>query len=351
MLDIDALQAPAEDEEIVSSQAFQFQYKAQPATPRTLPGPVVSTPLAAASAASASQLQLQLVSVSQGQSTPLAATPSSEAHSSVASSGQPLLAPTPCGSRTRGANVTCKKCELQYSIAEVDPNRAGCCERCGPTYKALRDKCKASKAANTWWTAKVHQAQVAWYRKQLQVPSGTKRKWDEIMYEEEAAHTLGNDDRKRYRGVPYWKFVSRLTKAGHALTTIDARWKDAIEGRSGVAEFVNGEWLVVMFEGTIHDDVDMTLQSQTIRRLASITDAEQLRDLRSSGARQLEAFAGSMRAPAAIAPPSISPRVDVSAAEHAPRPAPSDTLAAAVIRDVNHRQRDAITRNIPPNEK
>ena len=74
----------------------------------------------------------------------------------------------------------------EYDVAMTDMNKSrnGWCNKCCLHYKSLTDRWKNCRSLKAWW-GKLSAAEMKeWFRKQHQVPTGVKRKFDDVMYRE-----------------------------------------------------------------------------------------------------------------------------------------------------------------------
>ena len=82
--------------------------------------------------------------------------------------------------------------------------------------------------------------QQEWYRAQQQLPLGSKRRFDDVVYEEKSTKASGTEDRERDLFQPYSEFKDERLAKNIPLPTIEQEWKDAVEGPNTHAIWARG---------------------------------------------------------------------------------------------------------------
>ena len=80
----------------------------------------------------------------------------------------------------------CSRCKQHFGFGQKTAGRCEC-KRCGASYKSLRERFCRDRKNNIWWDKKNDDEKMAWFVQQHTVPQGTRRSFDEVMYEEETA--------------------------------------------------------------------------------------------------------------------------------------------------------------------
>ena len=132
--------------------------------------------------------------------------------------------------------------------------------------------------------------QVAWYVKQQQVPSGAKRKFDEITYTEASTHSVDEVENSMDTWRP-WRWFRRWGLVdGKTLVELEAEWKELTEGPDSQARWERDQWVVPEWDGIVGGVERRTGQSQQVTRAAAVTSSEQLATLQVQGQSLLNQF-------------------------------------------------------------
>ena len=98
---------------------------------------------------------------------------------------------------------------------------------------------------------------------------------------------------------------------------------------------MNGEWVVNMFEGVVHDIVWGSDQANKVARLCNVENASQLIELSGAGTRLLDEYRGQQQPQPSIGSGPAVPMVESSMAERPVSTAPPDVMRQAILREVN----------------
>ena len=82
----------------------------------------------------------------------------------------------------------------------MSTSRNGWCQKDTASYKSLSDRWQTCRRLKQWWSGLSAELQAEWFLKQQNLPAGTKRRFDEVEYEETTRDQQGDieDERDDY---------------------------------------------------------------------------------------------------------------------------------------------------------
>ena len=236
-----------------------------------------------------------------------------------------------------GASFDCTKCGRTLPLSSQS-SRKGVCVPDSAAYKALADKWSKQRQLRTWWMNLSPEEQRAWYLKQQDVPSGTKRKFQDMMHAETTQEIAGNVEDEIDNFITWTKFKRDGLLEGTSVPDLEDQWKQLVDDPNVETIKRRGQWLVPEFVGVQRRKRHGLLQSSASTRAASVSDPEHLQRLRQTGRENIKAFLEAVPDTRSI-PVLDCPFVETTEAEQPVRQPPVDVVAAAINRDVTAQYR------------
>lgn len=149
----------------------------------------------------------------------------------------------------RGNTFECRKCKQQLPVSAMSKNRPNVCEPDTLSYKSLSDRWRVNRSVKTWWDALSEDQKTHWFLKQQETPSGSRRRFDMVTYEE-TTQDFGEHVEDEIDGWIPWRYykLERLLE-GKQLADIVREWERDINDPKIEAKQVRGEWLLPVFKG------------------------------------------------------------------------------------------------------
>ena len=226
----------------------------------------------------------------------------------------------------------CKSCKRVFANAEVSA-RPGTCKIDHASYKSLTTRWSKQRQLKCWWSSLDDSAKTQWFLKQQSLPGGTKRKFDEISYVDEAVSAVGQEDRSRDHMVPWTIFKRNCLLEGKLLPQIEREWQNRINDPAICAEFHRGQWHIPEYQGFYRDTFKTDTNASVVARKAVVNDADVLTQMRSSGSSLLAQYHQSFRGVQQRDATDI-PRVDASMSDQPTAVPVDDVMARQIQREV-----------------
>ena len=237
----------------------------------------------------------------------------------------------------------CVKCGQNLPIILMSKNRKNTCIKDEANYKSLTDRWAKNRSLREYWTNMSDQDKEAWYRKQQEATPGTKRKFDEIDYNESSVSQRARVNKERDWMQPWDEFLKDKLPQGHTLQSAGVAWQAIVDDPNIECEWARGQWLVPKFLGKFRDTVASEAQMQATTRTKAIDDASSLTDLRAACGRLLDQFSAEL--PVTKTMPVLNdPHVDSSMAEQPVLAQPVDIMANSINREAHAKQREQTLR-------
>lgn len=258
------------------------------------------------------------------------------ARSADAMTGPTLSAPSSLGSRkghSSSTHFSCKKCKYLLPLCAQSLTKRDECAKDVASYKSLSDRWRVVRQLRVWWHSLSPEQQTEWFRKQQSASPGSKRKFDECVYEEAGTASTGDEEREQDHFQPWWLFRDQAKAAGTTLQVIEQNWKDAIDNPESDAIFRRGQWLVPRFAGVFRDKKASNTNSQTTKRLKQPESVENLQDLHANGQKMLKEFFKKHVGARTLVDDSDAPHIDRQG-EDVEFVSPPSVIGTAVQREV-----------------
>ena len=243
-------------------------------------------------------------------------------------------------------HFNCRKCGLVKPLNQLCKAVPETCLLDAASYKALSDRWLKQPKLKTWWKKKDAAGQMDWYRRQQSLTTGTKRRFDEVLYEEETKREVKDNDVEDDFFMT-WKVFRRMElSAGGRIADIEAEWKRLVESSDSEAEWRRSQWCIPEFQGFHRLKEDGTVTSSGSKRRKAVESAEQMAELNASGDKMLEQTLSVLKG-AVCAPVLDMPHVDTSELEQPTTVKVQPPLQGLMQREVMTRVKDdAIRANL-----
>jgi hypothetical protein len=237
-----------------------------------------------------------------------------------------------CGTVCPLGFFLCKCCKRQLPLAALCPSRPNTCHKDNCSYKALAQRWSKNRQLKAWWETLSDDLKVAWYQKQQALPQGTKRSFDEIIYEETTITDQSTNEKDLDALVPWSVFLRNKTVEGMQKHDIELEWTRLTTSPDTEAVFRRGQWLVPEWQGLLRENETRHTQRTNAIRRAHVSTSEQLASLQTGGSSLLQQYKDSYSPPQqqyAQAPVS-----DASVSDQPVSASPNDIMMQQIHREV-----------------
>jgi hypothetical protein len=232
-------------------------------------------------------------------------------------------------------HFSCTRCKLVLPASCMSSSVKNACDKDVASYKALTDRWAKKRALAAWWKSLEQQFQQQWYRRQQQLPAGTKRNFDEIIYSETAKETAGNESRERDHFKPWWLYRNDGIASGVSLQALEEMWQDAIDNRTADAIHVRGQWCVAQFVGVVKDKLQSQTQEMLQQRSKAVEAVDTLRELTAGGRKAIDQFAAAHEGARTLTSDTLNiPPTQATPQDHILKPPPAMQFSTAIEREV-----------------
>ena len=173
--------------------------------------------------------------------------------------------------------------------------------------------------------------QEAWYVKQLTNPKGSKRKFDEITYQEASVREVFAIERGEDHLHTWTVFKRNGLIDGFALGDLERQWQELTEGPNTEAIWRRNQWLIPVWDGIRRGRELRDGQRSEATRGTSVGSSEELANLQAGGGALLDQFAASIRPAVQVTPQQ--PATAASVADQPAYVAPSDIISQQIHRE------------------
>jgi hypothetical protein len=226
----------------------------------------------------------------------------------------------------------CSKCRKMLGLGDQS-TRPGICAKDYNSYKGLAQRWTRQRALKTWWDKLSDDEKTAWYQKQHVLPSGSKRKYDNINYADVAEESVGHQERDADAFLTWTWFKRYGLMEGKSVPELEREWAVCTTAADTEAIFRRGQWLVPEYAGVRREAVVETKQISQSSRSAHVETSEQLAQLQQSGQSLLKQFETNIRG--AIMPaPSDLPATDATVADQPHSVLPPNVISQQIHREV-----------------
>jgi hypothetical protein len=250
---------------------------------------------------------------------------SSAAVSLASSSGHGRLAACPMGF------FLCKLCKRQHPLSDMSA-RANVCSRDNSSYKSISSRWSKQRELKTWYDNMSDEQRAAWYLKQQQLPTGSKRNFEQIQYSESTSRQEVHVDDDKDQFISWTMYKRWGLLENKTLPMLEEEWAAKTTGPSTEAVWKRNQWCIPEFHGFSRGMESRDVQEQATFRGANVSTSEQLQVLQQGGRALLDQFRNSFRG--AQAPmPSDMPLTDASVGDQPVTPAPADLMSQQIHRE------------------
>ena len=241
-----------------------------------------------------------------------------------------------------GLMFDCQKCGRCLPLSQQSA-RKGICVADSNSYKSLSERWVKQRLLRTWWQGQTPEQQKVWYLKQHSIPSGSKRKFEDLSYSETTDELVADLNDEVDNVLPWAIFRRNGIIEGKSVPDLELEFKNIVEDPNTEAVWRRNQWLVPEFAGIRRIRREGVEQRSATSRSASVADADQLFQLRQSGRENLKTFKESIKDTAQPGPGDL-PFVESSAADQPVRQVAADVIGLAIGRDVGARFREETMR-------
>ena len=245
------------------------------------------------------------------------------------------LAASGSGQQTCGSQFVCRKCTMKFPLSDASSSKPETCNVCVASYKSLTVRWTSNRKLRTWWQDMDSSGQIAWFKKQHERPSGSKRKWDEFEYEDKTTESAHQNENEMDHWITFETYETDKLLRKWQPAEIDRGWKEEVDKAGADALYRRGEWLIPRFEGVMRMNGWQRQDSSSTRRSAKIENGEQLEGLVSAGRRLRQHFREQCRGPRSCTESSPKPHVDADPNDLPQVPEAQPVFAKQVTREAN----------------
>ena len=195
-------------------------------------------------------------------------------------------------------HFTCLDCRLILPMTMMSISKKGHCNKDVASFKSLSDRWQKQRCLRNWWTGMDKDGQCEWYHKQQEVAKGTKRKFDDVIFQESSKKVAQDVEKELDTCIPWWMFKNEQLSIGNSVDDAATNWQQAIDEAGSEAIWRRGQWLLPRFSGvTLAKEKIQTNEREVIKQ-NFVGDSDELKDLVSKSDKSLDAFFNSGQRPA-----------------------------------------------------
>ena len=204
-----------------------------------------------------------------------------------------------CSSSAAGpGQFWCKCCDRQLAVAEISFRRSTC-KCCSNAYKSLAERWSKNRRLKCWFDAMTTEQRRDWFVTNLTHSQGTKRKFDNVAYEDVSANREYVAEEEIDEYVPWKWFHIHGRMEGKTTAELERDFKSLVEDPTVMCKFTRGQWLVPEFKGVLNRVGAEQAQESIVARRKSNVGMEELQQLQRQGEMMRDQYRAQITAPAA----------------------------------------------------
>jgi hypothetical protein len=238
----------------------------------------------------------------------------------------------PAAKRRKAGQFKCPKCASWKQVSEADKTRPSTCVKCVNSYAGMQRRWASDRKLKVWFDAMDVDKKVEWYRKQADLPGGTKRKYAELNYKDVSTNRNFNKRSRDDLHITFSKWKLPFLIEGKTNSWCEKEFVRRVSDARYQAIYERHQWLLPEWEGVRNSNGQEMSQGYECARGSVPESSQHMNQMIAAGVTLREQFLKQTEVP--TAPAENAPHIDLDPTETFHLPFPQDVIASAIGREV-----------------